>query len=465
MIRTTCAVFPLFWAMYRAAALLGGIVSSLYFSADGIRDAAANDGLYLIFLALVVFGASLTGRFIPRPFEHSHHALDALLHINVPGYHASGRITCLSQPSPSRAHVPLLSTLSGVITCERLVSFSPRCLTCRLRSWPHLFFADDLEAISPMDRFELLRRAKDLVVGLGDADGQFGKLPGLFCQFDKTTGWPVYSMNADGGPVPDGICKIDETAARGISLRQLLVLYELVKQHCAAEGWTNWAGELLTPEAVNLYDLNKYVIMPATEAHQCSYVELVTGAGDESARRCPDGHVPMARAKVYKDFNTFQTEEVSCTQCTRKLESGATYWVCHRCGEKHKMCGACAPAPAPVKCAELQAPLWFVSHWYGRRRSLPQLAEPRSHVPRSKQVGGARLLIHRVPPPARPRPVLHRRRRRLVARYPVLGVRVREQPACVRLPPPRVFPRRYHLSLYASTPGTGLRSALAQVLV
>ena len=65
--------------MYRAAALLVGIVSSLYFSADG--DAAANDDLYLIFLALVVFGASLTGRFIPRPFEHSHHALDGLTRI------------------------------------------------------------------------------------------------------------------------------------------------------------------------------------------------------------------------------------------------------------------------------------------------------------------------------------------------------------------------------------------------
>ena len=62
---------------------------------------------------------------------------------------------------------------------------------------------------------------------------------------------------------------------------------------------------------------------------------------------------------------------------------------------------------------------------------LPQLAVPRMHAPRSKQVVGARLQIQRVPPPARTRPVLHRRRRRLVARYQVLGVRVREQPARV----------------------------------
>jgi hypothetical protein len=48
----------------------------VYFSADG--DAAASDGPYLIFLALAVFGASLTSR--------SHHALDAPIHIKVPGY-------------------------------------------------------------------------------------------------------------------------------------------------------------------------------------------------------------------------------------------------------------------------------------------------------------------------------------------------------------------------------------------
>ena len=46
-------------------------------------------------------------------------------------------------------------------------------------------------------------------------------------------------MEEDGGPVPGGICKIDETAERGISVRQLLVVYELVQRRCVAEGWTN----------------------------------------------------------------------------------------------------------------------------------------------------------------------------------------------------------------------------------
>ena len=78
------------------------------------------------------------------------------------------------------------------------------------------------------DRFALLRRATDLAVGLGN--------DGRFCQLDQETGWPVYSMKDDAGLVPGGICKIDETAASGISVRQLLVMYEHVKQRCVAEG-------------------------------------------------------------------------------------------------------------------------------------------------------------------------------------------------------------------------------------
>ncbi len=41
-----------------------------------------------------------------------------------------------------------------------------------------------------------------------------------------------------------------------------------------------------------------------------------------------------------------------------------------------------------MKCAELQDPLWFVSHWYGRRRSRPLLAEPRSACATFETRGG-----------------------------------------------------------------------------
>jgi hypothetical protein len=97
------------------------------------------------------------------------------------------------------------------------------------------------------------------------------------------------------------------------------VMYEHVQRRCVAEGRTNWAGELLTPETVTLYDLNKYVIMPATKAHQCSYVELVTGVGEESARRCPDGHVPMAKCTK----TSITTQRRFRTRSTRRSSGSA----------------------------------------------------------------------------------------------------------------------------------------------
>ena len=49
-------------------------------------------------------------------------------------------------------------------------------------------------------------------------------------------------------------------------------------------------------------------------------------------------------------------------------------------------------------------------------------------------VGRAHRAVHILPSAARTRPLLSHRRRRLVARYQVLGVRVRQQSACVRPP-------------------------------
>ncbi len=56
------------------------------------------------------------------------------------------------------------------------------CLTCS-QSRPI-----QISSAQTMDGFELLRRAKDVVVGLGDAYDYGKKLPGRFCQFDRATG-------------------------------------------------------------------------------------------------------------------------------------------------------------------------------------------------------------------------------------------------------------------------------------
>ena len=57
--------------------------------------------------------------------------------------------------------------------------------------------------------------------------------------------------------------------------------------------------------------------------------------------------------------------------------------MCHRCVDKHKLCDACALAKqVSVPRAELQRPLWFVSHWYGCRRCVQQ----RRHLERMRRV-------------------------------------------------------------------------------
>ncbi len=247
---------------------------------------------------------------------------------------------------------------------------------------------------------KLLRRAAEIKVGVAEVQARYSDdigedcrpRLGNFIEFDATMGWPKYttpdcSQAVVGGTAGD-CCKISETEMRGITPRQLIATYEVVKLCCKSEGWTStYNGTPLTPETVSLHDLTYYVIKPATETSQCSFVEFITSLGEKiSIRRCPDRHVPMAKTKVYKQtgeidwspkthshyhYTPADPEEIVCTKCTKKLMLGDTYWVCHRCGDKLKLCDACATGPesvSNVSYAELQKPLWFVSHWYARCR-------------------------------------------------------------------------------------------------
>jgi hypothetical protein len=249
---------------------------------------------------------------------------------------------------------------------------------------------------------KLLRRAADFKVGFANIQARYSDSEdkdwppplGNFIEFDATTGWPKFpksdcSQTAAGGTTGD-CCKICETEMRGITPRQLIATYEAVKLCCKSEGWTSpFNGTPLTPETVTLYDLAHYVIKPATETSKCSFVEFITSLGEKSGvGRCPSKHVPMAKTKVYQQtseidwspvthnhayYTKARPEEIECTNCKKKLKLGETYWVCHRCGDKLKLCDACATGPESVcnvSYAELQKPLWFVSHWYARCRGL-----------------------------------------------------------------------------------------------
>jgi hypothetical protein len=70
-------------------------------------------------------------------------------------------------------------------------------------------------------------------------------------------------------------CTIEKVEYRGITINQLLFIYNEIEARCVVEGWRDKDGNLLTPERVNTYDIKYKIIMDRTSALQCSYVELV----------------------------------------------------------------------------------------------------------------------------------------------------------------------------------------------
>ena len=81
---------------------------------------------------------------------------------------------------------------------------------------------------------------------------------------------------------------IEKTELRGTTLPQLEQLDDFIERHADEDGvlrgWLDREGQPLHKDRVNLYDVVKYVVKPATEKQPCSYVELVAPAGTSSQR-------------------------------------------------------------------------------------------------------------------------------------------------------------------------------------
>lgn len=68
---------------------------------------------------------------------------------------------------------------------------------------------------------------------------------------------------------------IDEVAKRAMTLQQLRAVRALIVSNCVKHKWkSSWDGSALRPEDVNLYDLNKLVILPLTKKKNCAFKEL-----------------------------------------------------------------------------------------------------------------------------------------------------------------------------------------------
>jgi len=76
--------------------------------------------------------------------------------------------------------------------------------------------------------------------------------------------------------------EIDDVALRALSLAELQGIRAIIMSKCVKEGWkSSNDGRKLRPEDVNLYDLNKSLIMPLTKDRNCAFKELFTSGASK----------------------------------------------------------------------------------------------------------------------------------------------------------------------------------------
>ena len=159
-----------------------------------------------------------------------------------------------------------------------------------------------------------------LQMAIGEEEKEGGK------RAQAEWGWPVFSRDP-AAPVEAG-CSITKTEERGILLAQLVMVWMHVAEYCEAEGWADWQGNKLTSKKVSLYDLNTYLILPATMRKRCSYVEFVASRGAEAVLQCPAGHVRMeqnpASFMLEKEYPYRGLDQRPCSECGSVQRPGAS---------------------------------------------------------------------------------------------------------------------------------------------
>ena len=130
---------------------------------------------------------------------------------------------------------------------------------------------------------------------------------------------------------------------RGITLAQLRRVYAQIEHRCLREGWKNRDGKQLQPAEVNLYDLNKYLLMPDTKEKRVSYVEHITGG----VAQTPQWFVSHWWGEPVADF-------IACIEqhaADRGLGDDVPYWVCAYANNQHHLAPLVNPDASPFRKA------------------------------------------------------------------------------------------------------------------
>jgi len=107
------------------------------------------------------------------------------------------------------------------------------------------------------------------------------------CSYNKT--YSMYdnveetiTIEAPSSYIPSSTLPVEYC---GITLRQIRAVLANMERRCVEEGWTDRDGKLLTPEQVNFYHLNEYIIKLFTTEQKTSFVEaLPTTTGPQLPR-------------------------------------------------------------------------------------------------------------------------------------------------------------------------------------
>jgi len=134
-------------------------------------------------------------------------------------------------------------------------------------------------------------------------------------------------------PACGGI-EISDVANRGISLEQLLDVLLFVWRRCNRSGVINFwrhaqTNESLTFKTINLYELNRWLIVPATAKQRCSYVELVSS---HERKQRPEWFVSHWWGEPVVHFVCLQ-------EFAYQRGHRAVFWVCAYCNNQHELTG------------------------------------------------------------------------------------------------------------------------------
>ncbi|CAL1159332.1 unnamed protein product [Cladocopium goreaui] len=133
---------------------------------------------------------------------------------------------------------------------------------------------------------------------------------------------------------------ISDTEHRAISMDQLSRIWAFIKQHCRR--WHDFfkisptRGQPLTAEIINLYHLDAWLIRPATQAENCSMVELMA-----SKAQTPQWFISHWWGEPVHAFTTCVKRHAEI----RQLPGTSCYWVCAYANRQHALSQEVAADP------------------------------------------------------------------------------------------------------------------------